>query len=64
MLQVEVRKNRDDQIKEIGETLSKETERSAELKTKLSESRDTTSQLEATVAEANAEINCLKKDLI
>ena len=33
------------------------------MKTKLSESRNTTSQLEATVGEAQSEISCLRKEL-
>ena len=60
---MEVRQNRDDQIREMEETLSKETERSTDLKSKLCDSRNTTTNLESTLTEAQAEINCLKTEL-
>ena len=58
-----MRKNRDNQIKEIEETLLKETERSTEMKSKLNEARSTNSQHEVALVEAQAEINGLKKEL-
>ena len=60
---MDARKNRDDQIKELEETLSKETERSAELKLKLNESRDTASQLDISLAAAQGEMSTLQKEL-
>ena len=62
-IQVEIRKNRDNQIKEIEETLSKEIERSGDLKIKLTESRSTISQNEIALVEGQAENQALKQDL-
>ena len=61
--EIDVRKNRDDQIKEIEETLTKEEQRSEELKTKLSESRNVISQHEIGMVELQAEMDIIKKDL-
>ena len=43
--------------------MSKETERSSDLKSKLTESRSAISKLEASIAESQAESNCLKKEI-
>ena len=62
-LQTDNRKNRDNQIKEIEETLSKEIQRSGDLKIKLTESRSTISQNEIALVEGQAESNALKQEL-
>ena len=61
--QSEIRRNRDEQIKELEETLSKETERTNDLKSKLTDSRNTVSQMEVNVTESQAETKCLKEEL-
>ena len=60
---MDVRQNRDDQIKQIEETLSKETERSTDLKSKLCESRSATIDLESALSEAKVEITSLKTEI-